>query len=158
MWVVMRRELSGAVVLLACANAAGAAVPHVEYANADNPGERVKIKRFVEPGKITIIEVGSRYCPDCLKSAPLLDELKAKNPDFKIVHLSINQKGVEGVQKNSPLRKECAAHYVPHFIVFDKTGKKIAESNRKKNNPRPLIAQYLKDNGVDAASFALSDQ
>ena len=119
----------------------------VDYANEDNPGQKVDIGNYVEQGKTTIVEVGTDYCPDCRAAAPVLDRLGKKNHDFKIVHLDSNPKGVKGVAK-SPLRDWVGANYVPHYIIFGPKGKKLAESDGRGKDPRPLLIRYCKTNKV----------
>lgn len=150
----MRKTLSVSLAFpfVLALGATTAVAAHIDYANESNPGQKVDIGQYVSRGKVTIIEVGSPYCPDCLSSAPVLDRLEQKNHNFKIVHLDTNPKGLKGVP-DSPLRKWVGASWVPHYIVFDADGKKLAESNGRGKNPRPLIINYFKENKITWKGF-----
>lgn len=147
----MKKALSFIFATLVCLVLAQimAGAKGIEFANADNPGEKVLIGQFVsKENKITIVDVMSVYCPGCVQVSPVLDRLAEKNPDFKIVRLNINRRNVKNrIDFDSPLAKWCGVNATPHFILFGKDRKRIAETG-KAGNPLPIIHEWFVENDI----------
>ena len=92
-------------------------------------GERVEIKDHLVPGKITVFDFTSNYCPPCRQIAPMLDELHARRDDLAVVKVDINRPQTKGIDWRSPVAEQYSLESVPHFKVFDAQGKLMAEGD-----------------------------
>lgn len=90
-------------------------------------GERVDIKEYLVPGKTTVINFTSAYCPPCQRISPMLDELHARRDDVAVVKVDINRPDVQGIDWKSPVVAQYELRSVPGFKVFDGKGALIAE-------------------------------
>jgi len=95
--------------------------------NKGKGGQPIDVQQFVKPGKITIIDFYSKYCPPCEKIGELLKSVAQKNPKVHVVKIDINRPGVEGIDFNSPLSKQYNLSFVPFLKIFDEQGKLKAE-------------------------------
>jgi thiol-disulfide isomerase/thioredoxin len=90
-------------------------------------GAKVKITDYVVPGKTTIIDFTSQYCPPCRAVAPLLEKLHQTRDDIVVVSVDINRPNVKGIDWDSPVAQQYGLQSVPNFKVYDPKGKLIAE-------------------------------
>ena len=90
-------------------------------------GAEVKIADYLVPGKTTIFDFTSQYCPPCRAVAPLLEKLHATRDDIVVVKVDINRPTFKGIDWESPVAKQYDLGSVPHFKVFDPNGKLVAE-------------------------------
>jgi len=79
------------------------------------------------PGKTTVFDFTSEYCPPCCGYAEPLHKLHADRADIAVVKVDINRPGVKGIDWKSPVAKQFALHSIPHFKVYGPDGKLIAE-------------------------------
>ncbi len=101
--------------------------------HADNsraPGETVNVREHLFPGKTTIVDFYSDYCPPCRKIAPLLQKLAARRPDVAVVKLDINRPGVRGIDWGSPLANQFQLRSIPHFQVWDAQQRLVGEGEQ----------------------------
>jgi thiol-disulfide isomerase/thioredoxin len=100
-----------------------------EYApviNRDNPGVSIDITKHTVPGKITIFDFYSDFCPPCVSIAPRLEELDRTRSDIAVKKVDINRKGKAGIDWQSPLVGQYSITAVPFFIMYDAEGKMMA--------------------------------
>jgi thiol-disulfide isomerase/thioredoxin len=90
-------------------------------------GSEVKITDYLVPGKTTIFDFTSEYCPPCRAVAPHLDKLHATRDDIVVVKVDINRPSFKGIDWSSPVAKQYQLGSVPHFKVYDGDGKLVAE-------------------------------
>ena len=94
---------------------------HISY------GAEVVIADYLVPGKTTIVDFTSNYCPPCRVVAPLLEKLHETRDDIAVVKVDINRPNVKGIDWKSPVARQYQLESVPNFKVFDPQGKLIAE-------------------------------
>ncbi len=90
-------------------------------------GAEVQITDYLVPGKTTIVDFTSNYCPPCRAISPKLDALHQTRDDIAVVKVDINRPDVKGIDWKSPVVQQYGIRSVPHFKVFDAQGKLIAE-------------------------------
>jgi thiol-disulfide isomerase/thioredoxin len=90
-------------------------------------GQEVKIADYLAPGKTTIFDFTSEFCPPCRAISPKLDALHAKRADIVVVKVDINRPDVKGIDWQSPVAKQYGLHSIPHFKVYGPDGKLVAE-------------------------------
>ncbi|HEX2852161.1 MAG TPA: thioredoxin family protein [Opitutaceae bacterium] len=103
-------------------------------------GQRVVIADYVVPGKTTIFDFTSEYCPPCRAIAPKLDALHAKRDDIAVVKVDINRPGVKGIDWRSPVATQYKMQSIPNFKVFGPDGKLVAEGEKAGE----LVRSWLK--------------
>lgn len=118
---------------LAAASLVGHAGPH-RVINASSPGQEIDIKRFLVKGKINVFDFYSEFCPPCKRISPYLEQLADKDAGVVVNKVDINRADVQGIDWDSPVVNQYGFQNVPHFIIYDARGKKIAEGDdaRKK--------------------------
>ena len=86
-------------------------------------GAQVKISDYLVPGKTTIFDFTSQYCPPCRAVAPRLEKLHETRDDIVVVKVDINRPTFKGIDWESPVAKQYDLGSVPHFKVYDPNGK-----------------------------------
>lgn len=107
-------------IVLAGTAPAGAQVPE---ANAGRGGETLDLNSLAVPGRVTMVEFYSPYCPPCVGLAPLLEQLSAKRSDLAIKKVNINRPEIKGIDWKSPLVRQYSIRSVPYFVIFDQKGR-----------------------------------
>lgn len=102
---------------------------------ADKPahvsfGQEVSLAELAVPGKTTIFDFTSQYCPPCRAIAPRLDKLHATRADIAVVKVDINRPDVKGIDWKSPVARQYALRSIPHFKIFGPDGKLLAEGDK----------------------------
>jgi thiol-disulfide isomerase/thioredoxin len=97
--------------------------------NKDNPGVSIDITKHTVPGKITIFDFYSDFCPPCLSIAPRLEELDRSRTDLAVKKIDINRKGKAGIDWQSPLVGQYNINAVPFFIIYDEKGNLVASGS-----------------------------
>jgi thiol-disulfide isomerase/thioredoxin len=92
-------------------------------------GQTVTLADYLVPGKTTIFDFYSEYCPPCRAIAPRLEKLHAARADIAVVKVDINRPDVKGIDWKSPVAKEFNLRSIPHFKVFGPDGKLKAEGD-----------------------------
>ena len=90
-------------------------------------GETVNLADFVVPGKTTVFEFTSKFCPPCQAYNEPLHELHAKRADVAVVKVDINRPDVRGIDWESPVARQFDLHSIPHFKVYGPDGRLRAE-------------------------------
>ena len=92
-------------------------------------GQEVKLADYLVPGKTTVFDFYSEYCPPCRAIAPRLEELHMARADIVVVKVDINRPGVKGIDWKSPVARQYNLRTIPHFTVYDPDGKLQAEGD-----------------------------
>jgi len=116
----------------------------VEEANAGREGEIFDIKSLVVPGRVTLIDFHSPYCPPCRFLAPLLEQLAQRRADLVVKKLNINRPGFAGIDWKSPLAQQYQLRSVPHFFIFNPQGKLVARGQAAMQQ----LESWLKEAGI----------
>ncbi|MEN9402082.1 MAG: hypothetical protein RL091_785 [Verrucomicrobiota bacterium] len=90
-------------------------------------GEKVNLADYVVPGKTTVFDFTSEYCPPCRGYDGPLALLHQKNADIAVVKVDINRPGISRIDWQSPVAKQFAMRSIPHFKVYGPDGKLVAE-------------------------------
>src|SRR5476649_268796 len=81
-------------------------------------GEEVQLSDYLVPGKITIFDFTSQYCPPCRAIAPHVEKLHLTRDDIAVVSVDIDRPDVNVIDWNSPVARQYDMHSIPHFKVF----------------------------------------
>ena len=95
--------------------------------NEARPGEQVDIAPYKAHGKITIFDFYSKFCPPCVRIAPLLENLMQQRKDIVVFKVDINRPSAQGIDWQSPVAQQYQLRSIPHFKIFDASGKLMAE-------------------------------
>jgi thiol-disulfide isomerase/thioredoxin len=93
-------------------------------------GQKIKIEDYLVPGKTTVVDFTSRFCPPCQSIAPHLDRLHEKRADIVVVAVDINRPNVKGIDWQSPVARQFDLNSIPHFRVYGPDGKLLAEGDK----------------------------
>lgn len=136
------------VLLLAVASSLPAPSPalagSVQEANAGRGGEILDLRPLVVPGRVTLIDFYSPYCPPCRFLAPLLEQLAQRRPDLVVKKVNINRPGFQGIDWKSPLAQQYQLKSVPYFLIFNPRGKLMARGNAAMQQ----FEAWLKEAGI----------
>lgn len=111
----------GSISALAEARSKPAKPEHIAH------GAKVDISAYLVPGKTTVFDFTSQYCPPCRAVAPLLEKLHETRDDIVVVKVDINRPTFKGIDWSSPVAKQYNLGSVPHFKVYGPDGKLVAE-------------------------------
>jgi len=129
----MNRTLGSAFLLLAVISTGVAAAADTPAKGPEpltiSKGQTVQLGDFAVPGKTTVFDFYSEYCPPCRAIAPLVKRLHETRPDIAVVEVDINRPGIEGIDWKSPVAKEFQLDSIPHFKIFGPDGKMTAEGD-----------------------------
>ena len=124
---MMRRPLllPALLLLLVAPPAARAAETHTKGATPARiaMGETIDLADYLVPGKTTVFDFFSDYCPDCRALAPQMNKLHATRDDLAVVEVDINRPGVKRIDWKSPVARQYDLHSIPYFKIFGPDGK-----------------------------------
>ncbi len=107
-------------------------------------GERVDISNYLVPGKTTIFDFTSQFCPPCRAIAPSVEKLHKKRSDLAFVSVDINRPTVKtGIDWASPVAKQYELESIPHFRIYGPDGKLIATGDEARAMVNRWIEQSL---------------
>ena len=92
-------------------------------------GAAVDLAQERDPGRTTVFDFTSEYCPPCRRIAPYLEKLHASREDVTVVKVDINRPDVRGIDWGSPTARQFGLQQIPHFKVMNPEGVLIAEGN-----------------------------
>ena len=121
------------ILLAADTHSKGAKPPRIAM------GAKVDLADYVVPGKTTIFDFTSEFCPPCVAIAPYLDKLHAARADIAVVKVDINRPGVKGIDWKSPIAIQYRMNSIPHFKVYGPDGKLLAEGQKA----RPMVESWF---------------
>ncbi len=91
-------------------------------------GAEVSLSDYLVPGKTTIFDFYSEYCPDCKALEPSLDALHRDRGDLVVVKVDINRPEVRGeIDWKSPVALQYGVDYTPRFTIYGPDGKLQSE-------------------------------
>ena len=93
-------------------------------------GAKITLKDHLVPGKITVFDFTSKFCPPCVRIAPMLDKLHAKRDDIAVVKVDINRPGIRGIDWGSPVAQQNGLKSIPYFMIYGADGKLQAEGKK----------------------------
>jgi thiol-disulfide isomerase/thioredoxin len=102
-------------------------------------GDKVDLKDFLVPGKTTVFDFYSEYCPPCRAIAPRLEQLHKTRDDIAVVRVDINRPGVKGIDWQSPVARQYDLESIPHFKIYGPDGKLVAEGQ----DARDLLNKWM---------------
>lgn len=120
------KTLTAVFVSLALATAAFAGTKGAEPAHISQ-GQRVDLATEAVPGKTTVFDFTSKYCPPCQGYNEPLAKLHAERADVAVVKVDINRPDVKGIDWKSPVAAQFHLRSIPHFKVYGPDGKLLAE-------------------------------
>ena len=99
------------------ASAVKAAVPlHISH------GTVIKLADYLVPGKTTVFDFYSEFCPPCMILSPKLEKLHKDRADISVVKVDINRPGIRGIDWQSPVAQEFGLQSIPHLTVYGPDG------------------------------------
>ena len=117
--------------LLAAPLAVNAADTHVKGPEPMHisQGQTITLADYLVPGKTTVFDFYSEFCPPCRRISPELVKLHQKRDDIAVVKVDINRPGVRGIDWQSPVARQFSLESIPHFKVFGPDGTLKAEGD-----------------------------
>ncbi len=92
-------------------------------------GQTVTLTDYLVPGKTTVFDFYSEYCPPCRAISPRLVKLHQDRDDIAVVKVDINRPGIRGIDWKSPVAQQFNLESIPHFKVYGPDGKLQAEGD-----------------------------
>jgi thiol-disulfide isomerase/thioredoxin len=131
---MIRTLLLPALLAVGLAAGSGRALAEPVHAKGPEPleishGKDVDLSNYLVPGKITVFDFYSHYCPPCMAMKPLVAHLHETHPGIAVVEVNINRPGVEGIDWESPVAKEFSLDSIPHFRIYSAKGKLVADGD-----------------------------
>jgi thioredoxin len=90
-------------------------------------GDKVTLGDYLVPGKTTVFDFYSEFCPTCRAIAPDMERLHAGRGDIAVVFVDINRPGMKAIDWKSPVAKQYDLPSTPQLKVFGPDGKLVAE-------------------------------
>jgi thiol-disulfide isomerase/thioredoxin len=90
-------------------------------------GQKVALTDYLVPGKTTVFDFYSEFCPTCRSIAPDMRKLHASRADLAVVFVNVNRPGLKVIDWQSPVVKQYALPSTPQLKVFGPDGKLVAE-------------------------------
>jgi thiol-disulfide isomerase/thioredoxin len=107
-------------------------------------GQTIVLADVLVPGKTTIVDFTSKYCPPCQVYNEPLVRLHAQRKDIAVVKVDINRPDVARIDWKSPVAQQFNLRSIPHFKVYGPDGKLIAEDNPGVASPaRAIVDKYI---------------
>ena len=166
----LRRAVVGAVFLLATSIAYAEQPPFAmnnppkelpELQFTDGTGQARTLADF--RGKVVLLNIWATWCMPCRKEMPTLDRLEAAlgGPDFEVVPVSIDRKGMEAVDKfYAEIGIQHLARYVtpagnaalemlgafglPATFLIDRQGRELGRKMGPAEWDSPAMTEFLK--------------
>ena len=92
-------------------------------------GKQVKLADYLVPGKTTVFDFTSEYCPPCRAIAPMMEKVHMTRADIAVVKVDINRPGVKVIDFESPVARQYRLPSIPYFKIFGPDGKLRAEGD-----------------------------
>ena len=103
-------------------------------------GEKVELADYLVPGKTTIFDFTSQFCPPCRAIAPFVEKLHTSRDDLAVVSVDINRPGIKGIDWQSPVARQYGMQSIPYFKVYGPTGELLAEGDKA----RSMVTAWFK--------------
>ena len=108
-------------------------------------GAEIKLTDYLVPGKTTIFDFTSEYCPPCRAYDEPLAKLHQQRADLVVVKVDINRAGVRKIDWQSPVARQYGMNGIPHFKVYGPDGKLIAEDTTRPGPARLMVNRWLEE-------------
>jgi thiol-disulfide isomerase/thioredoxin len=130
---------------LTLATSASAAGTHVkgEKPLRISQGAEVNLADFLVPGKFTIFDFTSEYCPPCRGYTEPLYLLHQKRDTVAVVKVDINRSEIHKIDWDSPVARQYGMQSIPHFKIYGPDGKLIAEDTTGERRARVLVDKWI---------------
>ena len=92
-------------------------------------GSQVTLSDYLVPGKITVFDFYSHYCPPCMALKPAVTKLHETRSDIAVVDVNVNRPAIKGIDWDSPVVKEFGLEDLPQFKVYGTDGKLMADGD-----------------------------
>jgi thiol-disulfide isomerase/thioredoxin len=92
-------------------------------------GLRVKLSDYLVPGKTTVFDFYSEYCPTCRSIAGDIEKLHETRDDIAVVLVNVNRAGVKGIDWQSPVALQFELPSTPQIKIFGPDGRLVAEGS-----------------------------
>jgi thiol-disulfide isomerase/thioredoxin len=102
-------------------------------------GQEIQLADYLVPGKTTIFDFHSEYCPPCREIAPKMQKLHEAHPEIAVVDIDINRPDVKGIDWKSPVAQQYGLESIPHFKIFGPDGKLQSEGDDAYNTVLGLV-------------------
>jgi thiol-disulfide isomerase/thioredoxin len=102
-------------------------------------GQEVNLQDHIVPGKTTIFDFTSEYCPPCRLIAPYLHKLHATRDDIVVVEVDINRPGVGSIDFGSQVARQYNINSIPAFKIYGPNGRLMAEGDDATNQVHNLL-------------------
>ena len=112
--------------------------------NSGRDGQPFAVTDYLTRGKVTVVEFASKACPRCLALESKLLDLSRKSPQTSFCRVEIDRPGSQGIDWQSPLARQYNITSLPHFKVYDATGKLLAEGEAA----RKMVSKMLVEGNV----------
>ncbi len=106
-------------------------------------GEKVNLADFLVPGKTTVFDFTSEFCPPCRGYEQPLLSLHQKRADVAVVKVDINRPGLKKIDWDSPVARQYGMHSIPHFKVYGPDGKMLAEDSAEERPARAMVDKWI---------------
>jgi thiol-disulfide isomerase/thioredoxin len=135
--------------------------PMPELSFTDASGKTRSLAEF--KGKVMLLNIWATWCGPCRKEMPTLDRLQAAlgGPDFEVVPLSVDRKGVEVVEKfyaevgikslaryvtgsSNEAFEKLALFGLPVTLLIDRRGRELGRREGPAEWDSPEITVFLK--------------
>jgi len=93
-------------------------------------GERFEIEDHLAPGKITVFDFYSDFCPPCLAFASMFEALAQQRSDLVLVKVDINRPGRQGIDWHSPVSNQYNLRRIPYMRIYDPAGELTADGEQ----------------------------
>jgi thiol-disulfide isomerase/thioredoxin len=106
-------------------------------------GERVELTDFLVPGKFTIFDFTSEYCPPCRGYDEPLLLLHRQRANVAVVKVDINRPMYHKIDWESPVAQQYGLQSIPHFTIYGPDGKLVADDNTDERAARLLVDKMI---------------
>jgi thiol-disulfide isomerase/thioredoxin len=92
-------------------------------------GQKVRLADYLVPGKTTVFDFYSEYCPSCRAIAGDIEKLHGSREDVAVVLVNINRPGVKGIDWKSPVSNQydLPSCGTPKIKVYGPAGNLVAD-------------------------------
>lgn len=102
-------------------------------------GSEVSLESLAYPGKVTIVDFYSQYCPPCRAISPAIHAAVKANKATALRVVDINRPNTQGIDWSSPVVAQHGIRSIPYFVIFDSRGNEVARGPRAKD----MVAEFL---------------
>jgi thiol-disulfide isomerase/thioredoxin len=104
-------------------------------------GEQVNVEEHLMPGKTTIVDFFSKYCPPCVRLSQVLEPVVLDSDELFLLKVDINRPGVQGIDWGSPVAEQYGLKGIPHLRIYGPDGELIAEGKAAMEKVGQLLSR-----------------